>query len=204
MLESQINQAVTSVRAGPREGVCLPDDAEKNIARGFVGGAPASLEQAVKLYRGRIARLGWRLLGWRGDVEDVVQDVFLAAWENRHKFRGGNGLWPWLMTITVNHCRSRRRRELLWIRWLWRADRSHASAMTTEARPERDETAERVRTAVGTLPTGDREVVVLHYLEQLSVREISAILNCSPGAVDVRLHRARKRLRKMLGDLDAC
>jgi len=55
-----------------------------------------------------------------------------------------------------------------------------------------------VRDAVRRLPVRDREVLVLHYLEQTSVAEVGRILSLSTNAVCVRLHRARNRLRQQL------
>ena len=60
-----------------------------------------------------VAGLAYRLLGWRADVEDVVQDVFVAALENLPRFRGECRLATWLYRITVNQCRRQRRKRLL-------------------------------------------------------------------------------------------
>ena len=65
----------------------------------------------------------------------------------------------------------------------------------------RDETLDRVREAIARLPQADREVVVLRHLEGLHPADIAAVLGTSPGAVEVRLSRARQRLKGLLGDL---
>ena len=62
----------------------------------------------------------YRLLGWRGEVEDIVQDVFLAAFKRRQTFRDESSQWTWLAAIAINRCRTHRRRKLLEFRWLKR------------------------------------------------------------------------------------
>jgi hypothetical protein len=75
----------------------------------------------------------------------------------------------------------------------------------TLASPERDlEVAEVllvVRRALGTLPAGQRDVLLMHYSDGLSCAEIGARVGQSTGAVRVRLYRARRRLRAELADL---
>src|SRR5438132_4533025 len=63
-----------------------------------------------------------------------------------------------------------------------------------------EEVRDQVRAALGQLPERDREVLVMRYLEQLSTREIAAVLGISEGAVKVRHLRALQRLRKLLGE----
>jgi RNA polymerase sigma-70 factor (ECF subfamily) len=168
------------------------------VAR-FVRGDRDAFDQIVSLHGPRVTRLAYRLLGWQGaQVEDVVQDVFLAALENGHKFRGDNGLSQWLTAITLNRCRSHIRRRVLTLKWLRSRPPDEPIDAAADAGSLRDETSAKVRSAVRTLPPRDREVVVLYYLEDRSTSQISQILGASENAIDVRLHRARKRLREIL------
>src|SRR5687767_43159 len=79
-----------------------------SLVEGFVADAPGGFEAVVAAYEGKITRLAHRLLGWTGraDVEDVVQDVFFAAFQHRHRFARRANLSTWLTAITVNRCRS--------------------------------------------------------------------------------------------------
>ena len=164
---------------------------------------PGAFERFVAAYQARVTRLAHRLLGWRADVDDVVQDVFFAAFRNASRFRGGSSLWTWLTVITVNHCRTHQRR----LRFRWRLHGDAPAADTTAApaadQPHvDDETAAAVRAAVAALPPTDREVIVLHYLEQRPIVEIGELLGRSRNAVEVRLHRARAKLREALAQLN--
>jgi RNA polymerase sigma-70 factor (ECF subfamily) len=163
-----------------------------------------TFEQVVEQQQAHVARLARRLLGWSasGDVDDVVQDVFLAVLQNLPRFRGDSSAATWVTRITINACRSHRRRRALraalWDRWV----RGAATSRDVEPTPgERDETNRRVRQAVGGLPNRYREVVVLRYLEGLDVDEIAHVVGATRGAVEVRLHRAREMLRGALEDV---
>ena len=83
----------------------------------LAGGADAALarrfEQWVEAYQPRVARLAQRLLGWRADVDDVAQDVFLAALKHLPNFRNDATPWTWLAAITINCCRERMRRKAI-------------------------------------------------------------------------------------------
>lgn len=164
---------------------------------------PAAFASLVAQHQARVAGLAYRVLGWPQDVEDVVQEVFVAALRSLPKFRGQCTMETWLYRITLNSCRSFRRRRLGWLRVFrpWREavvrDGCPSGDRTT---PDR-EVCEQVRRAVRALPTRYREVVVLRYLEELPVAEISEVLGVSRGAVEVRLSRARQRLRGSLAGL---
>ena len=167
-------------------------------ARSLPARQPDALEELVREHHQAVTRLAHRLLGWRGDVEDVVHDVFLAAFKKFDRFRGEASEWTWLAAITINRCRSQRRRDLLRFRWLSRRDVIRQAA--SGDRVEVDETAKRVRDAVAKLSPRDRELIVLHYLEQLPIRELSKLIGSSEKTLHVQLHRARQRLKKLLPD----
>ena len=158
-----------------------------------VAGDRLAFAQLVVRHQDRVTRLAYRLLGWQGEVEDVVQDVFVAVLRNLPGFRGESQFATWLYRITVNECR-RARRKRLWRMSFWKK---------TAAPAERDpvgerEVSEKVREAVRRLPARSRDVVVLRYLEDLPISEIGRILGLKPNAVEVRLSRARRQLQAAL------
>lgn len=173
------------------------------LVAGCVRGDDLAFAQLVVQYQDRVARLAFRLLGWRGDVEDVVQDVFVSVLENLPRFRGECQFATWLYRIAASECRRARRKRLLRTKF-WRPDPLAAcrAAGVGEAGPAgQREIAERVRAAVRGLPRRYREVVVLRHLEGLAIAEIGQILGLRPNAVEVRLSRARTQLQTVLADL---
>lgn len=173
-------------------------DRDFNLTDRFIQGDVDAFSQVVALHQPRVTRLAYRLLGWQGEVDDVVQETFLRALRHRRRFRGRSDLTTWLTAIAVNVCRTERRRRRLSLRRLFHPP-PQAQGACDEL--ERDETMGRIRNAVQALPINEREVIVLYYLESLPVEGIGEILGCSPNAVNIRLHRARTTLKHRLADL---
>lgn len=178
------------------------DAAGASLGERVARGDPSAFDELVSVYQPRIARLVHRLMGWRGDVEDVVQEVFLAALNHGHRFRRDASLGTWLTTIAVNKCRSHQRRlGVLWKRFV-RGPLEEAEHPSPD-RPAQQalsgvETSSKVRETVQALSPRDREVVVLRYFDDLSPAEIAVLTGQSKNAVEVRLHRARARLAASL------
>jgi len=101
--------------------------------------------------------------------------------------------------MTVNRCRSLRRRRWLTARVLGAIApaREHQSE-PADRRSQRDERAAGVRAAVAKLPAGYREVIVLRYFEELSLDEMAQVLSLRRNTVEVRLSRARNLLEGSL------
>jgi RNA polymerase sigma-70 factor (ECF subfamily) len=171
----------------------------------FRRGDDSAFDRIVERYSAEVAALAHNLLGWPRDVDDIVQEVFVAAFLGLKSFRGDCSLRAWLFTITLNKCRSYHRyRRMLRLRATAMAD-AEAAQSTDEAGAEKDvvdhETFARVRSAVRALPPKYREVVVLRYLEGLETSDICGLLGISVSAFNMRLNRARKRLRGHLTEL---
>ena len=168
----------------------------------FSRGDESVFDRIIEQYSADVAALANRLLGWPGEVEDVTQDIFLAAYLGLKKFRCECSLKSWLFTITINKCRSYRRKRLLYLgKSLQAAERAPLPAIHTAHRNPMDtETFSRIRNAVAALPAKYREPVVLKYLQELPMAEIGRILGISQNALHVRLSRARKRLKWSLAE----
>jgi RNA polymerase sigma factor (sigma-70 family) len=170
---------------------------EAALGRRLAGGDERAFDEVIRRYSADVQRLARRILGWRhAEAEDVAQDVFVQVFLKRAAFRGDSSLKTWLTRITVNRCRSVQRRKLLSLAGLW-----NILHPRQPAGPSGDEdTAHGVRAAVLRLPAREREVVVMYYLEEMPAAEVAAVLNLSATAMNVRLHRARKRLEHLLAD----
>jgi RNA polymerase sigma-70 factor (ECF subfamily) len=128
----------------------------------------------------------------RATAEEAVVDTFTVAWRRRQSVPDDPR--PWLLGVCRNVLRSRSRGEARHRRRLGAAlDRSLATGV-----PEATSETERVRRALDRLRPADREVLVLTAWDGLTPAEAASVLGCSRGALDVRLHRARRRLRHAL------
>ena len=162
-------------------------------------GVDDAFEDVITAHQAEVTQLAYRLLGWSGEVDDVVQEVFLAAYLHRSRFRGDCSPRTWLFTITINTCRSFQRRQTVRRRLFARLE--------AEPPPEpvgpsghQVEHLERMRQALLRLPPKYREPVVLRYLQEMDIEQISDVLKISANAVHVRLNRARARLREVMSD----
>lgn len=169
------------------------------LVKQFNDGDGAAFDKLVERYLKDVSGLASRLLGWDSDVEDVVQDVFLAAFLGLKKFRFKCSVKTWLFGITINKCRSHKYRRAVHRRLLLKAQAIKAA---TEKKRGREEEHEQVRQAVKRLPVKYREVVVLKYLQGLSTEDITEALGISENAFHTRLSRAREKLEKELTNID--
>ncbi|MBN2182175.1 MAG: RNA polymerase sigma factor [Sedimentisphaerales bacterium] len=163
----------------------------------------SAFESIIELYSADVAALANRLLGWPSDVEDITQEIFLAAFLGLKKFRHDCSLRTWLFTITINKCRSYKYKRMLRLRRppqdkdkipMPSGKGAHSELMKAE-------TFEHIRNAVAALPAKYREAVVLKYLQELPTEQISRILGISQNTLQVRLSRARERLKQTLTEL---
>jgi RNA polymerase sigma-70 factor (ECF subfamily) len=196
-------------------------DTDELLQRSAAGDDAARLELLAR-HRGRLrqmiaVRLDWRLLA-RVDPSDVVQEVLMEAHEKPSDYLRDRPLpfYPWLRRIAWQrllkihqHHHARKRRvthegpPLLELPDESIGDLAERLA-TSDSSPSRhalrEELRLRVRGALGQLREPDREVLVLRYLEQMSLREIAAVLEISEGAVKTRHARALLRLQALLGN----
>jgi len=167
----------------------------------FRRGDESAFESIVEQYSADVAALANRLLGWPGEVEDVTQEIFLAAFLGLKKFRCDCSLKSWLFTITINKCRTNRYKRWLRLRRFSKEfDKVRLPSAFEEKYMDADE-FRHVRRAVAALSAKYREPVVLRYLQEIGTDEISRILGISKNTLNVRLSRARKRLREDLAEL---
>jgi RNA polymerase sigma-70 factor, ECF subfamily len=180
----------------------LAEDEDHDLAVRLAAGEPSALATLVERYRERVATMAARLLGWNDGAEDVMQSVFFAVWRHRQRFRGDAKLWTYLASITVNQCRSLQRRRWLEerVRRLMGANRQVAE-LSGDSAALSSERAIIVRQAIARMPVTYREVVVLRYLEELSIDEVAKVIGIKRNAVEARLSRARKLLGESLAYL---
>jgi RNA polymerase sigma-70 factor (ECF subfamily) len=151
----------------------------------------------------------YRYVAGRLDVsaaDDLAAETFLVAFDRRDRFDPGRGsLRPWLFGIATNLVARHRRREARHYRALARAAADPA-ADSHENRVVASVAAQRVQPrlarALTTLSPGERDVLLLVALSQLSHEEVAETLGISYGTVGSRLSRARKKLHEALGQED--
>ncbi|MFH1567379.1 MAG: RNA polymerase sigma factor [Gemmatimonadota bacterium] len=161
-------------------------------------------EDLVRQHAGLVHGLAHRLCGSADEALDAAQETFLNLIEALPGFRGECALTTWIYRVALNTCRGRgRRRQQLRSREAPLAAEPAAREPSSHQVLEEAERRDQVRQAIDDLPDPYREVVVLHYLQDLGYEEIAAVLEIPLGTVKVRLHRAKERLRRRLEPSDA-
>lgn len=158
-----------------------------------------------RLYRATRPRLHNAVLHLVGEdhAQEIVQRAFVRAWERLADLEEDAAFAGWLRRIAVNLVRDqwRSRKPLEGIP----DDDEQGALQETSPDPsvqvEGLQNAERLRAAVSALPEIFREAVVLHYLDEFPVDEVSRILDVPRGTVLSRLARGRDRLRRILSPI---
>lgn len=129
--------------------------------------------------------------------EDVVQNVLLAIHRSRHTYQPSRAFKPWLNAVTrnaiIDALRARRND------WRYQTFEEFDSPVAAPPRPgEFEEISEEFENALSKLPYAQREAVELLHMQELSLSEASEKTGSSVGALKVRVHRGRARLRELL------
>ncbi len=172
-------------------------------ARGGDAGAYASL---VRGHQEIAFRTAYLITGNAADAEDAAQEGFVKAHRALGRFRPGEPLRPWLLTIVANEARNRRRaagrRTALTLRAAGEEHHPGGAAPSPEAALLAGERRAALLAALGRLRDDDRLVIGCRYLLELSEAETAAALGVPQGTVKSRLSRSLARMRAELGDDD--
>ncbi|MCS6918738.1 MAG: sigma-70 family RNA polymerase sigma factor [Fimbriimonadales bacterium] len=179
---------------------------DEQLATRAKAGDSQAMEELYLRYRQPVFRIVYRSTRNIDEAEDIVQDVFLKAFERLHTFREQSRFSTWLMRIALNLCTDRarmrqRRQDLL------EREAEHKLAWSHPDAPDPLETAqqnafnEAFYTALNQLPDHHRQLIVLRDLEEMDYEQIAEILGASVGAVKLRVMRARRAFKTKLEPL---
>lgn len=171
-------------------------------------GDEAALEQLVRRYHAPLCQFAERLLGDREAAGDVVQETFIRMIRALPRYRPQARFSTWLYTIATNLARdSARSRTVRAERLRPIEDVDHDAEVAEPPAAVADLALQRVqlsdiKRALGNLSSEHREVIVMHYYQGLSYKEIATATGCTVGTVGSRLHYAIRHLRRHLGAED--
>ena len=185
----------------------IPDDV--TLVERVLAGDTSAFGSLIDRHWPKALSLALRSLGNFADAEDTVQDAFLQALLSLPTLRQMSRFDSWLFGIVLNLCRMRkraRRSEINFDEWVenqngflvvpeWAGGKLQLS---TEEICATHEAHRALLTAVDSLPARQQQAVRLHYLDGAPLAEMALLTGAPLGAVKVRLHRARARLRTAL------
>jgi len=173
---------------------------------------PKAFEQFVSRYQNQVLKICYSFLGDYHRAEDAAQDVFVQIYRKAQSFRSESKVFTWIYRMAVNSSLNIIRKEKRF-QWMKKVDFSKSDQYPGEKIPsdsiknepeallEKKERIKVLRKAVNRLPEKQRTAIILNKFEGFSAEEISEILGVSINTVEVRIHRAKRKLQSDLVSL---
>jgi RNA polymerase sigma-70 factor (ECF subfamily) len=174
-------------------------------------GNSSAFELIYRLHCRRVYALCLRMLRDPVEAEDLTQEAFMQLFRKIHTFRGESAFSSWLHRLTANlvlmHFRKKKLAQTSLDEITMGAEET-GSPLNELGVPDLRLTGlfdrANLRTAIDQLPEGSKAMFILHDVQGYDHNEISKIRGCSVGNSKSQLHRARKRLRKLLQNAQHC
>ena len=172
---------------------------ESDVIRRAQWGDDAAWEVLVQQHQTAVFRLAYLLLGDQSDAEDIAQEAFVRAWSALDRFDNARPLRPWLLQITTNLARNKRRSAGRYLNALRRfVTRTPVFHHIDTVHDGHVQDAQTLWQAIRRLSVTDQEALYMRYFLELSEAEMAEALGVAPGTVKSRLHRAMERLRGVI------
>lgn len=201
---SNQQSAVDKIPQGEAVNTQVPDD---ELVLAAQQGDLKAFEELIVRYQRQIFSLIYQMTHNAEVVEDIAQDVFVAAFKAIRDFKAKSTFFTWLYRIAINHCKnyltsSNRAQE---IEQRYQQEYSTEGDLENQGRTPQSmllakEFVEQMEQAIQALPEEQQLVLTLCELEGLSYQEMAEVLDCPIGTVRSRLSRARTTLQETLYD----
>jgi len=156
--------------------------------------------ELMERYETKLKRYGRKFLREKEDIEDLVQEVFIKTYTNIQSFDTTLRFSPWIYRIAHNIFVNELKRKSRYGHSVFDSDAILPFLVAKETTDEftlKEELKEEMDTVLDSLSPKYREVLILHYFEDLSYKEISDVLQIPTTTVGVRMTRARTQLQKL-------
>ena len=174
---------------------------DEEAVRRICAGESALFELLMRRHNQRIYRAVRAILRTDDDVEDVMQQAYLNAYQHLGQFAGGAKFSTWLTRIAVNEAIGRKRKGG---REAGEGDESIMISLVESNEPDPEQQANNselrdlLEREVSALPTSFRSVIIMRDVEGLSTTETAEVLGISENNVGVKLNRAKKALTALM------
>lgn len=182
----------------------MKKDSDQPLIELALKGDTSAYEKLVDKYKHMVFTLALKLMGNREDAEEVTQDTFFKVYQSLSTFKGDSKFSTWLYKIAyrkgLDYLKKRKsysKTDSL--------DLENAAIISLKTEVwnglEIEERKRNIKMAIGQMDGEDGILITLFYFEDLSLQEISDILDLEANTVKVRLYRARKKLGAILRDV---
>ncbi|UFJ40704.1 RNA polymerase sigma factor SigW [Brevibacillus humidisoli] len=180
---------------------------EKRLTQRAKRGDRDAFAELVEIYKDKIFQLAYRMTGNRQEAEDIAQETFLRVFANLHTYDESYKFSTWIYRIATDLCIDRGRKKkpdfsldqqvegtegLDWYSRLSSTDKTPEENLMTQ------ELQDTVQGALSQLSPKYRSIMILRYIEDLTLQEISAVLQLPITTIKTRIHRGREALRNKL------
>lgn len=159
------------------------------------------IERIIQEYGDSLLRMCTLYLKDKQLAEDAVQETFIKVYEKYHTFNHTSEEKTWIMRIAINTCKNYMRGS--WFKRITTGfDLETISKERVDVGLEKKEQQEELVKEIIRLSPKYKEVILLYYYQEMSIREIAQILHIKEGTVKVRLQRARQQLGVQLKEVN--
>lgn len=179
---------------------------DEMLAQQTLRGKLSAFEELVERYKNIVFSIVYRILGQYQEAEDVTQEVFITVYEKMYQFDSNRRFGPWINRIAVNACVNhlRKNRKVITLSFDETAGKQYETAYRVsydddpELVFEKVELKQEIDAALLELSDSYRLIINLRFRMEFNNQEIAEILGISKENVEVKVHRARKALRKII------
>jgi RNA polymerase sigma-70 factor, ECF subfamily len=171
------------------------DNNERLIIEELKNGYSEKLDTLIDVYGNKLKRTAYMMTSDLELAKDIVQECFISFYYNIHSYKGRCSLSTWLNKILINECRKQMRKS--WFRKVISKNTIHEE-ITQVNTEDNDINRISINECILKLNEKDRQMILLHYYNDLKIKDISYISGCKEGTIKSRLKRARDKLIPIL------
>ncbi len=157
--------------------------------------------QLVDRYKDLVYTLALRMLKHKEEAEEVAQDTFIKVFKSLHKFKGDSKFSTWIYRVAYNTCLDNIKKNKKYLNNVAIDEFTFNKLDTIDNALDhiiKEEKSILIKNCIDKLPEDSSAILTLFYFEELSLDEISKIINIEANTVKVKLFRARKKLAVIL------
>jgi RNA polymerase sigma-70 factor, ECF subfamily len=175
----------------------LVEDADRELSLRAQKGDRTAMELLYRRHAAVVHAYARRATGSRDLADDVTQETFFRAFRGLDRFDQRSTFRTWLFAICINCTRTKLKR----IRTRPQEIEIEKTQLAIEPEPSSGWTKQRLEAALGQLPEGYREAIILHDVLDMDHHEIATARGCTVGTSKSQLHKARAKMRDLLAPL---
>ena len=178
---------------------------DESLAKHVLKGDMEAYEELVNRYKNTIFAIVYKIIGQYQESEDITQEVFFTVYEKLYQFDMDKRFQPWIQRIAINASITalRKKKKIISLSFdenLGKDFEANISANIPDPMTEiiKEELRLEIKQAMEELNDGYKLILMMRYQMDLNNKEIAEILNVTKEIIEVRLHRARRALRRIV------